>query len=230
MGSIIKPEVIFVILLMVVPGLLSQSVINGLILRGKDKQLDVYQCFLHSVAVYLIIYPLFVLFAGVDPVNDFKKIMGIVSCNRWAPLLTVLSVVIISIGWGWLYSMVYKCKKFTIFIDGIAVAVEPPNVYAKLLSKKFNKELTQKSHWITAYVPEKKMYIEGMVMLSSVDSEPREVYLRDVRYLSEEREKVLALPPDTAVILNIDKYNLIEISEIDKVDVQNVDLELENKK
>lgn len=115
--------------------------------------------------------------------------------------------------------MIYKCKRFNSFIEGFAVAVEPPNIYAKLLSKKHNKELNEKSYWVMACIPEQKMYIEGNVMLSSVDSEPREIYLKEVTYLSEDRTtKVLALPSDTAVILKVDDYNLVELSEINNYD------------
>lgn len=47
MGNILNFNVIFLVLLLLVPGLISQSVFNGLILRGKDKQLDIHLCFLH---------------------------------------------------------------------------------------------------------------------------------------------------------------------------------------
>ncbi|WP_190240565.1 hypothetical protein [Pelotomaculum schinkii] len=50
--------------------------------------------------------------------------------------------------------------------------------------------------------------------MDSVGTSPREVYLKNVVYLDSERNEKLSLGEDTGVVVNLDEYNLVEITEI----------------
>jgi len=205
--EILKPDLIYLLLLLIVPGLLSQIVFNSLVSRGKveNHQWDLYQSLLHTVAIYIIVYPLVVLFLGTEVVNT-QTIKSLVTKNRWAPLITVIIIVTSSIAWGIVYSKFYRSKVLKNFLEHFGSSIEPPNVYSRLFSE------DGVLYWVRARDGEN--YIEGKVKWDSTDTSPREVYLKDVIYLDSENRTIRELPENTGVVLDLDKHSLVEITEI----------------
>lgn len=209
--SEIKLDSLFFSLLLVIPGLLSQLVFNSMVSRGKkpdSRQLELYQSLLHSMAIYVIIYPLIVLFLGADAVN-IQALKRLALKNNWTPLLSVLAVAAVSISWGLAYSKFYRSNMLDKFLRRFGRAVEPPNIFFRL----FSGEIANSGYWLTIRI-DSNTYLEGYLDMDSVGTSPREVYLKNVVYLDAERNEKLSLGEDTGVVVNLDEYSLVEITEI----------------
>lgn len=208
--NMIKPELVFIILLLVIPGFISQSIFNSLVERGKEKHVDVYQYVLHSIIVYIFLYPVVILYYKVDPKNIFNLIIS----TSTGPLISVLIIALVSIIWGLFYSKVYGGKAFRWFFGRfINTRYEPPNLYASLLVDKYkDKDQQGNSYWVI--IKDGDGFIEGRVELVSVERSPREIYITGVNYLDREREVIRELPENTGLILNVDNLDIVEIAEV----------------
>ncbi|TEB05561.1 hypothetical protein Psch_02602 [Pelotomaculum schinkii] len=77
----------------------------------------------------------------------------------------------------------------------------------------FSGEIANSGYWLTIRI-DSNTYLEGYLDMDSVGTSPREVYLKNVVYLDSERNEKLSLGEDTGVVVNLDEYNLVEITEI----------------
>lgn len=214
MGTL-KPESIFLILLIVMPGLLSQSVFNALVSRGKSWQVDLYQSILHSVFVYIIVYTGAVSF-GVE-INSTTTVSDLLLKDRFYPLYLAGILIVTSILWGITFAKLYPFNWFKKKLG--AKAVEPPHVFAALLDKKYQTiDCTDNRFWIIAPVQnviENYAFVEGYIENASVDGENRELLIKSVRYLDKDRNKVHELHPETSIIIQINDYSLVEITNVE---------------
>lgn len=214
--NLLKPDVIYLILLLVVPGLISQSVFNAMVAKGKNRQLDLYQSIAHSVVVFTGVYSIAVLFFGAARMNA-HTMESLIHDYRWAPLGIALIMGIASILWGVLYAKIYRSKLLKKFLRKFGDAVEPPNVYAALLVEKYwDEEDRDVRFWLT-YKNGHVGYIEGCVEMAAVEEHPREVYLTRVAYLDSNRKEIYRLPENQGIILKIDDLDLVEITIVEGV-------------
>lgn len=209
--SYLKPEVLYLILLLVAPGLLSMTVFNSLVSRGKGNKPDIYQSILHSTAIMTVLYPIVVLLWGVESINT-QTLLDLITRNRWSPLIAAAVMGSASILWGLAYSKFYRSNVLKRILGKIAAAVEPPNVFAALLDKKYREKDTPKHFWIT--VKNGDYYIEGCVEMFAVEENPREIYLTKVALLDNNREVVRKFSDNVGVIIKIDGYDLLEIAVV----------------
>ncbi|ABO49397.1 hypothetical protein Dred_0859 [Desulforamulus reducens MI-1] len=215
----LKPDTIYLILLLVLPGLLSQSVFNSMVSTKHKQEKNIYNAILHSMLIYVLVYPFVVLILGVNIVN-IESISKLVTMNRWAPLITVSVMVVASCGWGVLYEKIYTSNKLKNFFRKFGEAAEPPNIFAALLVE----EYWQKDayFWIVAKTKVEGQdglidgFIEGSVEKVAVEQDPREIYLTKVSYLDHKRNVVLSLPENAGVVLKVDQYEVVEITTIPK--------------
>jgi hypothetical protein len=97
-------------------------------------------------------------------------------------------------------------------INRFGQGVEPPSIFSTILSKKYRPRPSNNvTFWLTARMYDK--YIEGTVVNSSVDDDPREVYLTSVVYLDDNRVEIQRLPEDVGVVINLAYCNYVEILE-----------------
>ncbi|NSW83924.1 MAG: hypothetical protein HPY90_11765 [Syntrophothermus sp.] len=212
-----KPEIIYLILLLIVPGAVSQIVFDTIVARGKKRNIEIYECLLHSVAIYVIIYPVVVLLLGNEQVNA-ESLKHLVTVNRWAPLGIAIFMLMVSIGWGLLCGNLYKSDKPKTILQWFGRrAVEPPNVYAALLSDEYRSQPGTQTLWLTARTDDH--LIEGTVEMAAVKDSPREVYLTHVAYLDFDRNVIYRLPENTGVILNVDKLKEVEITMVEQEEI-----------
>lgn len=214
-----KPDTIYLILLLVLPGLLSQSVFNSMVSTKHKQEKNIYNAILHSMLIYVLVYPFIVLIFGVNAVN-VESISKLITLNRWAPLVTVVIMVVASCGWGVLYEKIYTSDKFKNFFRKFGEAAEPPNIFAALLVDEYRHK--DAYFWIVAKTkvkgPEGLIdgFIEGSVEKAAVEQEPREIYLTKVSYLDYKRDIVQSLPENAGVVLKVDEYEIVEITTIPK--------------
>lgn len=209
--GLLKPDIIYLILLLVLPGLLSQTVFNSMLSRGKKGQVDIYQSILHSVIIYIILYPLAVLFLGKK--LNTKTIRDFIAGNNWMPLAIVVVIVLISIVWGILHFKIYRSQILKKFFVRFGEAVEPPNICAAIFDERFHTTISDSSFWVT--VKTDSGFIEGCVEMVSVSNNgPREIYLSSVAYLDTNRNVIEMLPQNTGIILKTDEFPLIEVTTI----------------
>lgn len=208
-----KPDVIYLILILVVPGLISQSVFNAMVAKGKNRQTDLYASILHSVVVYVFIYSVAVLILGSDIINT-RTITSLITGYSFAPLITLMVMAATSIAWGILYSKFYRSKWLKKFLGRFAEAVEPPNIYAALLAEKYRDEINSDMRFWLTYKNGDEGYVEGCVEMAAVEESPREVYLTKVAYLDKARKEIRRLPEGSGIILKVDDLDLIEITII----------------
>lgn len=215
----LKPDAIYLILLLVLPGLLSQSVFNSMVSTKHKQEKNIYNAILHSMLIYVLLYPFIVLIFGVHAVN-VESISKLITANRWAPLLTVVVMVIASCSWGVLYVRIYTSDKFKNFFRRFGEAAEPPNVFAALLLDEYRQK--DASFWIVAKTRVSSSeglidgFIEGSVEKVAVEQDPREIYLTKVSYLDYKRDIVQSLPENAGVVLKVDEYEIVEITTITK--------------
>lgn len=215
----LKPDAIYLILLLVLPGLLSQSVFNSMVSTKHKQEKNIYNAILHSMLIYVLVYPFIVLIFGVHAVN-VESISKLITANRWAPLLTVVVMVIASCSWGVLYVRIYTSDKFKNFFRRFGEAAEPPNVFAALLLDEYRQK--DASFWIVAKTRVSSSeglidgFIEGSVEKVAVEQDPREIYLTKVSYLDYKRDIVQSLPENAGVVLKVDEYEIVEITTITK--------------
>lgn len=211
MSNLLKPDLVFIVILLVLPGLITQSVFNSLVARGRDKQVDIYQYILHSVIVYVLLYPLIVLLCGVEAINT-QSFISLTTKTNWTPLLAVILVGLVSLGWGIIYSKAYRSNIVKTLLGRFADAYEPPNLYASLLNVKYrDDDHLGSTYWIT--VKEGDYYIVGKVIDAAVENSPREVYLSKVTYVDLEGNVFRELEENVGVIIRIDDVTIVEISE-----------------
>ncbi|GAB6179439.1 hypothetical protein JCM14036_07800 [Desulfotomaculum defluvii] len=213
----IRPDTIFLIVLFILPGFFSQTLIRSLSKKEETtKKSDItYLSILHSLVIYTIIYPILILIWGLD-IHDVGSIKNLLLSTRWAPMATVGLLAVISFTWALIY------LRFEVFLVKtlrryIRPTVEPPNVYARLLDSDYRKSSEPNSHWITIRVNDK--LIEGGVEYVVAQGEYREVFLTNVAYLDiETREILYRLPENTGVVINLDN---VDISEVTSVRINN---------
>ena len=214
-----KPDVIYLILLLVLPGLLSQSVFNSMVSTKHRQEKNIYNAILHSMLIYVIVYPFVVLIFGVNTVN-VESMSKLITMNSWSPLVTVLVMVIASCIWGVLYEKIYTSDKLKNFFRRFGEAAEPPNIFAALLVEEYRQQ--DAYFWIVAKTKVKGEdglidgFIEGSVEKVAVEQDPREIYLTKVSYLDHKRDVILSLPENSGVVLKVDDYELVEITTIPK--------------
>jgi hypothetical protein len=211
--NLLKPEIIYLVLVLVVPGLISQSVFNAMVARGKDRQLDLYLSITHSAVIFTCVYSIAVLIFGPTIINS-NTLDTVLNSNRWAPILIALTMGVASIIWGILYSKIYRSSWLKNFLIKFGNAVEPPNVYSALLCDKYRVNPNDDERFWLTYKNGDKGYIEGCVEMASVESSPREVYLTRVAYLNANRERILELPENQGIILKIDDLEMVEVSVV----------------
>jgi len=114
--NLLKPEIIYLILVLVVPGLISQSVFNAMVARGKDRQLDLYLSITHSAVIFTCVYSIVVLIFGPSIVSS-NTLDTLINSNRWAPTLIALIMVVASIIWGIIYSKIYRSSWLQNFLN-----------------------------------------------------------------------------------------------------------------
>jgi len=217
MNNFLKPDFLYLVLLLVMPGLLSQTTFNSLVARGKDKQVDIYQSILHSIIIYVILYPLIVLAFGVEIINT-QSIISLTTGSKYAPILSIIIVGTVSICWGWVYSKFYRSNILKRTLGRFGGAYEPPNLYAEMIVEKYqSNEHLGSSFWIVVKNGDNG-FIEGRVEKVAVESKPREFYITSVAYLDSEREPIRSLPNNTGIILKLDDFDVVEITEIKQED------------
>lgn len=217
--QVLKPDTIYLILLLVLPGLLSQSVFNSMVSTKHKQEKNIYNAILHSMIIYVLVYPFVVLILGVNIVS-VESISKLVTINRWAPLITVAVMVVASCGWGVLYEKIYTSDKLKNFFRKFGEAAEPPNIFAALLVEEYRQK--DAYFWIVAKTKVEGQdglidgFIEGSVEKVAVEQDPREIYLTKVSYLDHKRNVVLSLPENAGVVLKVDEHEVIEITTIPK--------------
>lgn len=187
--QVLKPDTIYLILLLVLPGLLSQSVFNSMVSTKHKQEKNIYNAILHSMIIYVLVYPFVVLILGVNIVS-VESISKLVTINRWAPLITVAVMVVASCGWGVLFVEEYRQK----------------DAYFWIVAKT---KVEGQDGLIDGF-------IEGSVEKVAVEQDPREIYLTKVSYLDHKRNVVLSLPENAGVVLKVDEHEVIEITTIPK--------------
>lgn len=202
----LQPGTLYLVSILIVPGLLSQSVFNYLIERGKTHTLDIYQGLIHSFYIYMFIYPIALL---------FLKSSG--NIGTWlntpaGPIITALLLVVVSIGWGYLRARLYQDedldKKFTKLR-----ATEPPNLYAAILDPQYTGNENENDQiWITATL--KDMLVSGSLERYSLATSPREIELKNVIYFPNDDTENIELPVDVSVIIKVNDIQIIEIRHI----------------
>ncbi|WP_003545670.1 DUF6338 family protein [Desulfotomaculum nigrificans] len=187
--QVLKPDTIYLILLLVLPGLLSQSVFNSMVSTKHKQEKNIYNAILHSMIIYVLVYPFVVLILGVNIVS-VESISKLVTINRWAPLITVAVMVVASCGWGVLFVEEYRQK----------------DAYFWIVAKT---KVEGQDGLIDGF-------IEGSVEKVAVEQDPREIYLTKVSYLDHKRNVVLSLPENAGVVLKVDEHEVVEITTIPK--------------
>jgi hypothetical protein len=203
-----QPDVIFLTLILIAPGLISQGVFNHFVERGKAHALDVYQGILHSFYICLFIYPF--IFLAFPNVAAFTRWL---TDFRWGRPEVALSMLTVSLIWGWLRALLYKNEGLEKFLMKLGCsAVEPPNLYAAILDTKYWDEQhgPPVTPWITARIG--KEIVVGSVEKYALTREPREIYIKNVVYYSADSSRYRELPPDTGAILRVDDLELLEIN------------------
>lgn len=211
MNSLFKPEILYIVLLFVIPGVISQSVFNSLVARGNEKSVDVYQYILHSIVVYILLYPLIVLFCGHENINS-QSIQSLIVGSSWRPLAAVLIVGLFSVTWGIVYSRFYRSQRLKNFLKRFGEAYEPPNLYAALMVEKYQGDHLGSAFWIT--LKKDDCYIEGRVEDVAVEKEPREIFIKSVAFLDSNRDVIDHLDSETGMMIKIDEFDIVEITEI----------------
>ncbi len=215
----LKSDSLLLILLLVFPGLLSHSVFNSMVSRSEKRDLNIYNAVMHSIFIYVILYPLFVLVMGVDTITEKSLTELLVTKNRWAPLKTVLAMVLASGCWGLAYAKFYKCELITRFFRWFGQAAEPPNIFAAILDNEYRSTEGYPFIVTKTKIRGPNGYLDGYVMgyveMLSVDKEPREIYLTKMSYLDSNRNIISNLPEDVGLILKVDDLDAVEVVIID---------------
>lgn len=209
--NLTKSELVFIAIVLVIPGFISQAVFNSLVARGKERQLDIYQSVIHSVLIYVMLYTLVVLFFGVEVVKP-PFILTLLSSKSWAPLVLLIVVGIASAAWGIVYSKIFRSNALKGFLSRFGASVEPPNVYALLLDNNYKDVIDpDQSYWLTFKIEDNK-FLEGCVEVAALKNQPREVFLTKVAYLDEHGNIIKKLEPNMGIIINVDKYDIAQLT------------------
>jgi len=203
---------VFLLFLLILPGFLAQGIIHSLVKRSSISNTSeiTYRSILHSLAIYIIIYPVTVLFCGVD-VQKLESVKMLVLSNRWAPMLTVLIIGAISFVWALFYVYILKTSIVSKIQKTFGLTVDPPNIYARILDPVYQRNDNENSYWITLEVGDK--LLEGGVEYQVTNGNVREVYLTNVAFLDPiTRQIIFNLPPGTGVIVDLDKRSITEIT------------------
>lgn len=215
----LKPDTllsIYLIFLFILPGFFSQIIINSLIKKSEvtSSYQETYSSLLHSVVIYIIVYPLVVLVFGVD-MQKPETLNSLLLSSRWSPLIAILILGILSFGWALVYVWIKKSRLSTVIQDKFGMAVEPPNIYARILNPSFRHNDEPNEYWVVVEIGNR--LIEGGVKYQVTNGDCREVYLTNVVYLDPDtREEILRLPEDTGVVIDLDKRCITEITAIDR--------------
>lgn len=213
----LKPDTllsIFLILLLILPGFFSQIIINSLIKKSDsiNSYQTTYSSLLHSVVIYIIVYPLVILFFGVD-IQKPETLKSLLLYTRWSPIIAIILLGILSFGWAILYVWIKKTRLSSFIQNKLGVAVEPPNIYARILNASFRHNHEPNEYWIAVKIGNR--LVEGGVKYEVTNGNCREVYLTNVAYLDPDtRQEIMRLPEDTGVVIDLDKRCITEITAI----------------
>lgn len=215
MGNLFKPDVIFLVLLLVLPGVISQSIFNTLVSRGKDRNIETNEIFrymLHSIVVYVILYTITALICNVD-VSSSSAIKELTTKTRWRPLGSVIVIAIASFSWGIVYSMTYRSNIVKNILLKLGNVYEPPNVLSRILDEKYQDEDSHgSSFWLT--VKEGDYYVVGLIINAATERTPREIRITNVSFQDDEGNVIRELPENTSLVIKVDDYSYLEIKEI----------------
>ncbi len=201
----LTPDVIYLILLLVVPGLISQGVFEHFIERGKRHEFDVYQGLINSFYIYIVLYPIVILIWG-----DLTQTINWFQSSSWAPLITAGVTLLASLVWGYLRALIYISKPYDWISKKLRCsAAEPPNVYAALLDKKYKDDDIPKVFWITAKVDNE--IIVGNVKQYALNEAPREIYLENAARYTLNGALIKELSENEGIVLRIDDITMVEI-------------------
>lgn|GEM_PF-2023556 len=210
---------IFIAFLLILPGFLSQIIINSLVKQNEtsNSYQTTYGSLLHSIVIYTILYPLVVLFWGVN-IQHPETMESLLLHSRWHPLAAIFILAGFSFGWALIYVWVKKTRLVTTIQNKFGTAVEPPNIYARILNPSYRQNDEPDKYWVTLNIG--GMLVEGGVKYQVTTGNCREVFLTNVIYLDPEtRKEILRLPDDTGVVIDLDKRCITEITGVSNKEV-----------
>lgn len=205
---------IFLIFLLVLPGFLSQIIINSLVKQNEtaNSYQTTYGSLLHSIVVYTIVYPLVVLLWG-DNIQSPETIESLLLHSRSRPIVAIFILAAFSFGWALIYVWAKKTRLITTIQNKFGAAVEPPNIYARILNPSYRQNDEPDKYWVTINI--ENTLVEGGVKYQVTTGNCREVFLTNVVYLNPEtRKEILRLPDDTGVVIDLDKRCITEITGV----------------
>jgi hypothetical protein len=205
----LKPDALYLVSILIVPGLLSQSVFNYLIERGKTHTLDIYQGLIHSFYIYTILFPISLLIwkttaSTIAWFNNYPR----------GPLTTALVLLGVSIAWGIGRAWFYRNERLEKLFSMVRVP-EPPNLYAALLDAQFAEARESDSDriWITVRFDD--VTIVGSLDQYSLRQTPREIELKNVVYYANDGN-VTELLPEVSVVVRVDDAPIVEIRRVEE--------------